>query len=284
MSGIVMTLFAIFLSFWVLLHIISFRFFKSKRNNYNWFWILPAIILFLVIYPTIMSILAKYSGFYIFLFGTITIILLFLLRFGGVKTKLSVLTLAALGVWTFNFFNENFTAGNCDDINSYGQAYQTVCSDIEIVDIYDPKCSSYHCYSVVTELCDIRLNPNCSVAKAFNKMLSRADRLAPTNDKKPITSDCRVVMLDNVPWLFNFLNTNPVKVKKLEQSNSIINYTLKGHMFHPGKVHRKIYQSGDKVYIQTMGEGEGKLKWLNNNNVYMSAVWKPVDKRLKKSI
>ncbi len=284
MSGIVMTLFAILFSLWLLLHIISFRFLKSKKTNNNWFWILPAIILFLVIYPTIMSTLAKYDGFNIFLFGSISVILLFMLHFGGLKTKLSVLTLAALAVLAFNYFDENFTAGNCTAINSYGQSYQTVCSDLDIVDIYDPKCSSYHCYSVVSELCDTRLNPNCSIENAYNKMLNRADRLAPTNDKKPVKNDCRVVMLDNVPWWFNFLNTNPVKVKKLEQSNSIINYTLKGHMFHPGKVHRKIYQAGSKVYVQTMGEGEGKLKWLNNNNLYMNAIWKPVDKRLKKSI
>ncbi|MBD2443106.1 hypothetical protein H6G25_07815 [Dolichospermum sp. FACHB-1091] len=59
---------------------------------------------------------------------------------------------------------------------------------------------------------------------------------------------------------------------------SIKNYTLRGHIFYPGEVTRKVIDTGTSIAVMTTGEGVGKKKEFNL--LVSPSVWDAADARL----
>lgn len=176
----------------------------------------------------------------------------------------------------------NKSTSPCITINTWGHSENIICNNKEITDGFNSGHIEYHCYDFAYKICE-QIHPSCNVQLVYNTMLSNASFLAPTDSQVEVTN-CTDLLLNTIPYWFNWSNRNPVTTT-VEDNNKIINYTLPNHMFHPGKVIRQISSMDGSIWVRTTGEGTGRLKWINNNSLFMKyLIWRPVDKRLKKAV
>jgi len=56
---------------------------------------------------------------------------------------------------------------------------------------------------------------------------------------------------------------NPVQHFLFTDQLALVNVTLPGHNFHPGKTVRKVIQEGGNIFIETTGDGEGLYPLVN---------------------
>jgi hypothetical protein len=101
-------------------------------------------------------------------------------------------------------------------------------------------------------------------------MLEQARFIAPTYDQDPVTN-CKRTLLYGYHW-------NPIRTTVDEERLQIVNYTLPGHMFHPGKITRTVTENGNAVNVSTEGEGIGEYRFLDVTAGPM--IFKAVDTQL----
>jgi hypothetical protein len=128
------------------------------------------------------------------------------------------------------------------------------------------------------------------------------------NFSSPITNSCSQVRLPrpisfirtlgiytgNVVFdigIRSFNNFDPVFVKVDDASKTMVNYTLPGHVFYPGKVSRRIVKECGKIKIVTIGEGTTVLGdntigriWGATNEFVGESIFRNIDSRIKSQI
>jgi hypothetical protein len=168
---------------------------------------------------------------------------------------------------------------------------------------------TYHSFNEEAKICDSS-NPACTVENIFNLMASENQFTTPipsdlpgidfsntqkryTPRHKPVIS-CEVINLPALLIEVGFrliqfppqLSINNPAMTYIDRSNYvIINYTLRKHIFYPGRVIRKIMQRCDGVYSLTIGEGlsynlTGPLIGFVNGG-YGDNIFREIDTRLK---
>jgi hypothetical protein len=114
---------------------------------------------------------------------------------------------------------------------------------------------NYHYYEIINKICPKFVN-GFTREKIFNIMISQMQYVAPTINTEPITQGKEVIL---------FLD-NPINISFDTKNYSVVNHTLPGHIFYPGRVIRTVIEIEDAIAVKTVGEGIGNWKWLN---VYM---------------
>ncbi|HEY9832674.1 MAG TPA: hypothetical protein V6D26_19135, partial [Stenomitos sp.] len=124
------------------------------------------------------------------------------------------------------------------------------CNDERIVDSYNKNDSNYHYYSLTNGICSKTLK-GCTREKVFQTMISQEQFIVPSPlDDKPVVN-CREKTLPI---------GNPIRTTINSDDYSITNYTLPEHMFHPGKITRRVTETNDAITVTTTGEGVGDYK------------------------
>ncbi|MBW4568249.1 MAG: hypothetical protein KME31_09530 [Tolypothrix carrinoi HA7290-LM1] len=127
------------------------------------------------------------------------------------------------------------------------------CNDDRINDNYNKNDSNYHYYSLTNGICSKTLK-GCTREKVFQTMISQEQFIVPSPlDDKPVVH-CREKTLTL---------GNPIRTTINSSDYSITNYTLPGHMFHPGKITRRVIETNDAIKVTTIGEGVGDYKKFN---------------------
>jgi hypothetical protein len=134
---------------------------------------------------------------------------------------------------------------------------------------------TFHHYERIGRICDVGSN-GCNVKTVFSTMISKVSFVAPSDDKSPLIN-CKVNELMSVE------SPNPVRTTVDPQNSTIVNYTLKGHIFYPGKITREVVSSGGYVVVKTTGEGYGA--WTGFN-VFMGrdVIFKEIDEHLSEAV
>ena len=71
---------------------------------------------------------------------------------------------------------------------------------------------------------------------------------------------------------------NPIRTTINSNDYSITNYTLPGHIFHPGKITRRVTETNNAIAVTTIGEGVGDGKKFN---MWVAPdIWTSADGRL----
>jgi hypothetical protein len=127
------------------------------------------------------------------------------------------------------------------------------CNDDRISDDYNKNYSNYHHYSLTNGICSKTLK-GCTKEKVFQTMISQEQFIVPSPlDDKPVVH-CREKTLPV---------GNPIRTTINSSDYSITNYTLPGHMFHPGKITRRVIETNNAIAVTTIGEGIGDYKKFN---------------------
>lgn len=166
---------------------------------------------------------------------------------------------------------------------------------------------TYHHYDIQNAICDETTNNNCSVSNVYDLMLTQNQFISPVptdiqhikiplNDffyaprNKPVES-CKIIKLpsnelEKYPKLLQLDITNPVMTYVDRNNQSVINYTIDGHLFYPGRIIRQVVKFCNKVYVITIGEGKNSrflfpehLTNVNQNTGPL--IFNMVDNRLK---
>ncbi|MEO1378036.1 MAG: hypothetical protein AAFW70_27920, partial [Cyanobacteria bacterium J06635_10] len=122
-------------------------------------------------------------------------------------------------------------------------ANKTPCNDGELQTEYNRISPSYHFYKYTNEICSKTVK-GCTKEKVFSTMISQKRFIAPTFDNNPV-SNCEKSVLIPKNHIKTTINLNDFLVT---------NYTLNKHMFHPGKITRKVVDTGNSIAITTIGE------------------------------
>ena len=101
------------------------------------------------------------------------------------------------------------STSQCNTINTWGYSNQNICNNDDIIDGFNNQLDKYHCYYFTFKICEDTI-ANCTQQLVFDVMLSNATFLAPTDTEKEVT-DCTDLMLNTIPYRFNWSNRNPVK-------------------------------------------------------------------------
>jgi len=111
---------------------------------------------------------------------------------------------------------------------------------------------NYHYYEIINEICPKFIN-GCTREKIFNIMISQIQYVVPTINAEPVTQGKEVILFFG----------NLINISFDAKNYSIVNHTLPGHIFYPGKVTRTVVDLENTIAIKTVGEGIGNWKWLN---------------------
>ena len=127
------------------------------------------------------------------------------------------------------------------------------CKDDRIDDSYNTNDPKYHSYSLTNGICSKTLK-GCTREKVFQTMISQEQFIVPSPlDDTPVVN-CREKTLPI---------GNPIRTTINSNDYSITNYTLPGHMFHPGKITRRVTETNNAITVTTIGEGVGDYKKIN---------------------
>lgn len=147
---------------------------------------------------------------------------------------------------------------------------ESPCGDEDIQDEYDENDSRHHYYVTENKICLLTVS-GCTREKVFEIMLSQISFVTPDAfDQRPVES-CKKIVLSSGG------GNNPIRTLVRANDFSITNYTLPGHIFHPGRVDRKVVQLNDSIAVRTIGEGIGS--WRRLNNWIGADVWNRADAR-----
>lgn len=161
------------------------------------------------------------------------------------------------------------------------QQTSPTCDVPGVVYDYDTTNPKYHKYPtpVQTTICSKSNCANCSTENVLATMLGNRSLTAPTLEVSPVdknTCSTGNVYLEIPPGGYVdsmgiqrdgvVIPNNPIA--SVVTDSGIVNYTLPGHMLHPGKVIRTIKElerDGETfIVVETTGEGTGNFGTLNN--------------------
>jgi hypothetical protein len=182
------------------------------------------------------------------------------------------------------------------------------CGDPGIVLDYDPNHDEYHLYpsdyttdtnssgeAFQTKICSKDTTPYCSADIIFDLMVSDARFIAPTAQQHRV-KHCTRTLVDLSLLGIPLARVNPIRSMVSREVRTVTNYTVPGHLLHPGRVVRTITEDEDGVYVETWGEGTGNCLYsaVDEYSEHLIAevcehameygaswVWTGVDKRLK---
>lgn len=137
---------------------------------------------------------------------------------------------------------------------------------------YEAYPSRYHHYSRPGRICEISTK-GCDVKTVFSTMISQVRFVAPLDSNKPVVN-CGD---------YHLPVNNPIRTVINAQDFSIVNYTHEGHIFHPGKVTRRVVSSDGWIVVITEGEGFGNWAWVNER-VGPDEIFKEADERLAEAV
>lgn len=158
-----------------------------------------------------------------------------------------------------------------------GSTTQLPCRDNDIHLTYNRRALDYHSYREQTPVCSIN-TPNCTVDRVFSTMLTSVQYVVPYTTSRLRVTNCMTFDVD-IPGPFN---VDKVRIVVDRNNSSVTNYTKRGHIFHPGKVTRTIVQRGNGIYVETFGEGNGKL--ATPNELGGPSSWRSVDAKLVNAV
>jgi hypothetical protein len=140
------------------------------------------------------------------------------------------------------------------------------CNDINIQTEYNIRNENYHEYSLRNEICS-KKDRCCTRDRIFSVMTSQKNFIMPqtsllSQDINKKVTNCSVTKLILHP---PFPKVNPVQTVVDELNYSITNYTSAPHVFHPGRITRKVVQDKQtgSIFVETTGEGIGDYRRLN---------------------
>lgn len=114
----------------------------------------------------------------------------------------------------------------------------------------------------------------CSVENVFEVLVRTPSAIGPTLDDEQEVENCGVL---------NLAGSNRIRVEIDEAQHRVLNYTLPGHDFYPGRVIRQIVRVGDKVRVDTIGTGTLPQPMKAVNWLSAQGIWLVVDDQLRKA-
>lgn len=189
-----------------------------------------------------------------------------------------------------------------------GQTSPKVCDDYpEIQDNYSTLRPNYHEYKPAPcILCDTRITPQCTLARVFEILVGNRQFIAPIKETGKVTN-CTLsfVTLTELTepsvackgatasatfnqWITRQdLSHEPIVTTVDSKNFQVVNYTLKDHYLHDGKVVRQLVKDGPYIKIVTWGVGNNESLMKATVNQYQwlaNCVWASVDRKLKKEV
>jgi hypothetical protein len=151
------------------------------------------------------------------------------------------------------------------------------CGDKEIRLTYNNQALNYHSYREQTRICSTNI-AGCTLDLVFSTMLSKVQYVVPDTKSTSKVTNCMTFDAD-IPGPFN---KDPIRIVINRNNYSVTNYTRKGHIFHPGKVTRSVVKKGNSIYVETYGEGNGKVPTINE--LVAPRYWRGVDNKLVNAV
>jgi hypothetical protein len=138
------------------------------------------------------------------------------------------------------------------------------CDDPRIPNSYDQSSGQHHFYVITSQkICAKRESAVCTLDKVFVIMLQTPAAVAPVgaSDAPQRVKQCGTLSLQTFPANIAGYNNEITTAIDMEE-HSVTNYTMKDHIFYPGKVTRQIIDVNDEIFVKTTGEGTGEARWL----------------------
>ncbi|HWS89479.1 MAG TPA: hypothetical protein VN282_21085 [Pyrinomonadaceae bacterium] len=132
----------------------------------------------------------------------------------------------------------------------------------------------YHLYSMLGRICKVGTK-GCDVRTVFSMMTSQVRYVAPSDSTLPV-NNC------GVNELKSYVSPNRVRTFVDSENSTIVNFTLKGHLFYPGKVTRKVVSKDGWVVVITEGEGYGQMAGINE--AVGGSIFEGIDKDLAEAV
>lgn len=169
-----------------------------------------------------------------------------------------VLNLNDINHVNFNWYLRNGRHATFDQ--TLNRSQPILCNNPQLEQHFSPHHPSYHHYDIETEICDMNEYPgDCSVENVFNFMKSGIGYQAPA----PGGDFCKPVVNCASYDLVSVFTPNRITTTVDSPNHSATNFTLPGHLFHPGFIRRTVLKNGHKVVVRTHGEGVGSLPLFN---------------------
>lgn len=143
-----------------------------------------------------------------------------------------------------------------------------------------------------TKICDVEDSANCTVQNVFDVMIATPRAIGPVKDPDASVEDCGIVVLESFKNLLkpeqyeDAVDDNPIRVDIDEDQHQVINSTMPGHVFWPGRVIRQVmvYDGNRKVGVKTTGYGrENVVKKWGVNLFSSGMVWERADGFLRQA-
>jgi hypothetical protein len=151
-----------------------------------------------------------------------------------------------------------------------GQLVRVLRLEKDATDSFDA--SHYHNYRYAGAIC--RVSRTCTPELVFRTMLTDRTFVAPAYEHRPVTN-CASVVVDF------FATPNRVTMLVDESALSVTNYADPGHWLYPGLVRRRVFQDGDTVDVETVGEGTSN-GFIRLQNLFAAPIiWSNADRALR---
>lgn len=157
-----------------------------------------------------------------------------------------------------------FTLGGTQLIFSelFTRSQPPICDNPELLDTFSANHPEYHFYQLPSLVCTPAEGSDrcpCSASRVFQLMLSalKFDAPAiPAEANKPIVNCASYNLL-------GVTSSNPITTVVDNAAMTVTNLTMPGHIFHPGRIVRRVVQVNGDIYVLTTGEGIGPNRSLN---------------------
>jgi len=153
-----------------------------------------------------------------------------------------------------------------------------LCGHPDIKDSFDSLHKRYHHYRVSHVLLDKEEARELSDGRALELMCSNIHFTAPFPKKKK----GELIPCQEINVKIGFTRKNPIISCVDTAGLRLINYSLPGHLLHPGKVVRSISRQEGRLMVITESWGEGRLPKANEKRA--EKTWGAVDERLRKAL
>ncbi|MCI4670596.1 MAG: hypothetical protein MRZ79_20850 [Bacteroidia bacterium] len=149
-----------------------------------------------------------------------------------------------------------------------------LCPNPDIRNTFDSLHNKYHYYRVEHLIIDKGQYPNASKSKVFSIMCGQIHFAAPF----PKKVNGAVQACEPINVKIGFTRKNPILSSIDSTGLRLINYSLPGHLLHPGKVLRSVVEKENKIYVITESWGEGRFPKMNVKK--SEKTWRTIDKQL----
>jgi hypothetical protein len=141
-----------------------------------------------------------------------------------------------------------------------------------------------HFYTFTSTICAVSDNPTvCSVENVFRRVrqypvdghsIDACGNVPRSRCSIPIQTQTQIVV-EVFEWPGDADDVGHVTVTVDLANHTIVNQTASDHAFHDGSVTRRVYQDGNTVKIETIGDGAGQYAQMNE--VFGPPVFKMID-------